>query len=69
MLTVPGDIRSGNCLTVKWLLDRPGHDYRWAETEAMSGATRAAHEGGFDLRPLQAIRGWIDRVEGGFGIV
>ena len=41
MLTVFGDIRSGNCLKVKWLLDRLGHDYRWIETDVMSGATRS----------------------------
>ena len=40
MLTVHGDIRSGNCLKVKWLLDRLGHDYRWAETDVLSGVTR-----------------------------
>ena len=41
MLTVYGDVRSGNCLKVKWLLDRLGHDYRWAETDVMSGRTRS----------------------------
>jgi glutathione S-transferase len=41
MLTVYGDIRSGNCLKVKWLLDRLGHDYRWIETDVMSGRTRS----------------------------
>ncbi|CAN7266084.1 glutathione S-transferase family protein [Brevundimonas sp. LjRoot202] len=41
MLTVYGDIRSGNCLKVKWLLDRLGHDYRWVETDVMSGVTRS----------------------------
>ncbi len=41
MLTVFGDIRSGNCLKVKWLLDRLGHDYRWVETDVMSGTTRS----------------------------
>ncbi|MBI2262343.1 MAG: glutathione S-transferase family protein [Caulobacterales bacterium] len=41
MLTVYGDIRSGNCLKVKWLLDRLAHDYRWIETDVMSGATRS----------------------------
>ena len=41
MLTVYGDIRSGNCLKVKWLLDRLGRDYRWVETDVMAGATRA----------------------------
>lgn len=40
MLTVYGDIRSGNCLKVKWLLDRLGRDYRWIETDVTSGATR-----------------------------
>lgn len=42
MLTVYGDIRSGNCLKVKWLLDWLGRDYRWIETDVMSGATRSA---------------------------
>lgn len=42
MLTVHGDIRSGNCLKVKWLLDRLGRDYRWRETDVMSGGTRSA---------------------------
>lgn len=42
MLTVYGDIRSGNCLKVKWLLDRLGRDYRWIETDVMSGVTRGA---------------------------
>ena len=41
MLTVFGDNRSGNCLKVKWLLDRLGHDYRWVETDVMSGTTRS----------------------------
>jgi glutathione S-transferase len=41
MLTVYGDIRSGNCLKVKWLLDRLGHDYRWIDTDVMSGVTRS----------------------------
>ena len=41
MLTVHGDIRSGNCLKVKWLLDVLGRDYRWAETDVMSGVTRS----------------------------
>ncbi len=41
MLTVHGDIRSGNCLKVKWLLDVLGLDYRWVETDVMSGTTRS----------------------------
>lgn len=40
MLTVYGDIRSGNCLKVKWLLDWLGRDYRWVETDVASGVTR-----------------------------
>ena len=40
MLTVYGDIRSGNCLKVRWLLDRLGRDYQWIETDVMSGVTR-----------------------------
>ena len=42
MLTVYGDIRSGNCLKVKWLLDWLGRDYRWVETDVTAGATRSA---------------------------
>lgn len=41
MLTVYGDIRSGNCLKVRWLLDRMGLDYQWIETDVMSGITRS----------------------------
>ncbi|MDP3801389.1 glutathione S-transferase family protein [Brevundimonas sp.] len=41
MLTVYGYIRSGNCLKVKWLLDRLGRDYRWIETDVVSGVTRS----------------------------
>mgnify|MGYP003650707257 FL=1 len=40
MLTVYGDHRSGNCLKVKWMLDILGRDYRWIETDVLSGATR-----------------------------
>lgn len=40
MLTVFGDIRSGNCLKVKWMLDRLRRDYRWIETDIMSGGSR-----------------------------
>ena len=41
MLTVHGDIRSGNCLKVRWLLDRLGLDYQWIETDVVSGVTRS----------------------------
>jgi len=40
MLTVHGDIRSGNCLKVKWLLTWLGVDYQWIETDIMAGSTR-----------------------------
>lgn len=40
MLTIYGDGRSGNCLKVKWLLDRLGRDYRWVETDIMTGQSR-----------------------------
>lgn len=42
MLTVFGDIRSGNCLKVKWMLDLLGKDYSWIETDIMSGGSRTA---------------------------
>lgn len=41
MLTVYGDIRSGNCLKVKWLLDWLRRDYRWIETDVTTGVTRS----------------------------
>jgi glutathione S-transferase len=41
MLTVYGDIRSGNCLKVKWMLEALGRDYRWVETDVTSGVTRS----------------------------
>jgi glutathione S-transferase len=41
MLTLYGDIRSGNCLKVKWLLDRLGRDYHWIETNVTTGVTRS----------------------------
>ncbi len=76
MLTVFGDIRSGNCLKVKWLLDRLGHDYRWVETDVMSGATRSTEflainpagqipvamlEDGRVLAQSNAILGWFGK--------
>ena len=42
MLTVHGDIRSGNCLKVKWLLEALGRDHQWIEADVMTGATRTA---------------------------
>jgi glutathione S-transferase len=40
MLQVYGDSISGNCLKVKWVLDRLSVPYAWHETGVMSGATR-----------------------------
>ncbi len=40
MLTVFGDIRSGNCLKVKCMLDWLRRDYEWVETDIMSGGSR-----------------------------
>jgi glutathione S-transferase len=39
-LRVYGDSTSGNCLKVKWLLDRLGVPHAWDELPVMSGATR-----------------------------
>jgi glutathione S-transferase len=38
---VYGDSTSGNCLKVKWVLDRLGRPYRWIELDVMSGRTRS----------------------------
>jgi len=74
MLTVFGDIRSGNCLKVKWLLDRLGRDYRWVDMDVMGGATRSTEflalnpagqvpavvlEDGRVLAQSNAILGWF----------
>src|SRR5687768_6436367 len=74
MLTVFGDIRSGNCLKVKWLLDHLKRDYRWVETNVMSGATRSTEflamnpagqvptvvlDDGRTLAQSNAIIGWL----------
>lgn len=40
MLTVHGDLRSGNCLKVKWMLDLLGREYRWVETDILAGESR-----------------------------
>lgn len=37
---VYGDSTSGNCLKVKWILDRLGVPYEWTEVDVMSGRTR-----------------------------
>lgn len=42
MLTVYGDIRSGNCLKVKWMLDALNRDYQWTDVDIMSGGSRTA---------------------------
>ena len=39
-LTVYGDSTSGNCLKVKWVLDRLGIAYVWEERSVMESATR-----------------------------
>ncbi|AQR61075.1 glutathione S-transferase [Brevundimonas sp. LM2] len=40
MLTAYGDIRSGNCLKVKWMLDALGRDYQWVALDIMAGESR-----------------------------
>jgi glutathione S-transferase len=42
MLQVFGDSISGNCLKVKWVLDRLGRPYGWIETGVLNGETRTA---------------------------
>lgn len=40
MLTVFGDMGSGNCLKVKWTLDFLKRDYRWVEIDILKGESR-----------------------------
>ena len=39
-MKIYGDAVSGNCLKVRWLLDRLGRAYDWLETDIMTGVTR-----------------------------
>lgn len=39
-LTIYGDSVSGNCLKVKWTVERLGLDYTWVEIDLMKGETR-----------------------------
>jgi glutathione S-transferase len=41
-IKVYGDSISGNCLKVKWVLDRLKLSYEWVETDVTSGVTRQA---------------------------
>jgi glutathione S-transferase len=38
-MVVYGDVRSGNCLKVKWACDRLALPYRWVDTPSGTGAT------------------------------
>ena len=40
MIKVYGDLRSGNCLKVKWVLDRRGLAYEWIAVDIMAGESR-----------------------------
>lgn len=42
MLRVFGDVRSGNCLKVKGLLDWLGRPYDWIDVDILAGGTRTA---------------------------
>jgi glutathione S-transferase len=39
-MKIYGDSISGNCLKVKWVVDRLGLSYDWIETDVLVGATR-----------------------------
>jgi len=39
-LTIHGDLRSGNCLKVKWTAEKLKLPYRWVEVDVVGGATR-----------------------------
>lgn len=40
MLKIYGDVVSGNCLKVKWLLDRLRLDYEWIAVDVVAGGAR-----------------------------
>ena len=39
-LVIYGDLRSGNCLKVKWTAERLGMEYDWVDVDIMAGETR-----------------------------
>ena len=39
-LVIYGDLRSGNCLKVKWTAERLGLEYDWVHVDIMAGETR-----------------------------
>ena len=40
MIRVFGDLQSGNCLKVKWLLDYLGHYHEWEHVDVLAGGAR-----------------------------
>ncbi|WP_338846771.1 glutathione S-transferase family protein [Massilia sp. W12] len=42
MLTVYGDIRSGNCYKIRLLLDLLGREYAWRHVDVLAGGARTA---------------------------
>lgn len=40
MIRVFGDLQSGNCLKVKWLLDYLGRPYEWEHVDVLGGGAR-----------------------------
>lgn len=40
MLKIYGDIVSGNCLKVKWLIDHLKIDYKWIDVDVIAGGAR-----------------------------
>ena len=41
VLTIYGDLRSGNCLKVKWTAEKLNISYRWIEVDVVGGETRS----------------------------
>ena len=41
-MRIHGDLRSGNCLKVKYVADRLGLEYEWRDVDIMRGDTREA---------------------------
>ncbi len=39
-LHIYGDVRSGNCLKVRWTAEHLGFNYDWTEVDVLSGTTR-----------------------------
>ncbi len=55
-MIIYGDLRSGNCLKVKYTVDRMGLDYEWIDVDIMAGGVSHAGVPGDESRRPGTLR-------------